>query len=259
MKEFMTHSFHVSELYAALYVNVHNATPKHKKRKYHGLVYQLTSSASYSFSDGKTIIVPPGHIIYLPIGSSYEAKILDDSQECYAINFSVLEPINFPPFIIRISSCSKIVETFKECTALWQTAKPNKYEKCLSLLYSILADMKKEFYKSYSPSAKFKLIQPAIQYIEEHYTMENISIPKLAEICDISDVHFRNVFRSIYETSPHKYIYNLRISRAKELLRCGEYTVSVVAEMCGFSSDSAFSREFKKTTGISPSDYKEQF
>ncbi|MBQ8232699.1 MAG: helix-turn-helix domain-containing protein [Lachnospiraceae bacterium] len=50
-----------------------------------------------------------------------------------------------------------------------------------------------------------------------------------------------------------KYINNLKISRAKELLSSGMYTVTQAAEMSGYTDVSHFSREFKKATGAAPS------
>ena len=52
--------------------------------------------------------------------------------------------------------------------------------------------------------------------------------------------------------SPLAYINSLKITRAKELLLSGMYTVTEVAFMSGYSDISHFSREFKKSTGVSP-------
>ncbi len=259
MKNFMEQTIHVSHLDLAICVTQQNARPNHVKRRWHGLVYQHTGSVSYNFSDGKTLVLQPNHILYLPMDATYEVKPLVETRTSYAINFSVVESMDNPPFIMSAPQSTQLFELFKECRDLWETTKPGKYEKCLSLLYGIISGMKKEYFKSYTPSSKSNLIRPAIRYIEQNYMMENIRISFLAELCDISDVHFRKIFHSIYNTSPHKYIHNMRILRAKELLRSGEYTVTAVADLCGFGSDCAFSRDFKRATGMSPSEYKNQF
>ena len=259
MHNFMEHSIHVSKLDLAICVTQQNSKPNHVKRRQHGLVYQYTGSVSYHFSDGKTLVLKPGHILYLPMGATYEVKPIIEARTSYAINFLVVEPIEQTPFIVSAPKSTQLYELFRECRDIWETSNPWKYERCVSLLYAIIAGMKKEYFKAYAPSSKTKLIQPAIRYIEQNYLTENIKITFLAELCKISDVHFRNVFYSVYNMSPHKYIHNLRILRAKELLRSGEYTVQAVAELCGFGSDCAFSRDFKQATGITPSDYKNQF
>lgn len=259
MYGFMDHTIHVSKLDLAICVTQQNSKPNHVKRRQHGLVYQYEGSVSYHFSDGKTLVLKPHHILYLPIDATYEVTPIIESRISYAINFSMVEPVDKTPFIISAPKSTQLYELFRECRDSWETNAPGKYEKCLSILYAIISGMKKECFKAYTPSSKTNLILPAIRYIEQNYLTENIKISFLAELCKISDVHFRNVFYSVYNTSPHKYIHNLRILRAKELLRSGEYTVQAVADLCGFGSDCAFSRNFKQATGITPSEYRNRY
>ena len=71
----------------------------------------------------------------------------------------------------------------------------------------------------------------------------------------MSESYFRRIFLKNYGISPIKYINNLKIERAKELLTSGLYTVSDVAELSGFHDESYFSREFKKHSGKTPKEY----
>ena len=112
--------------------------------------------------------------------------------------------------------------------------------------------MQYEYALPYSTSEKIK---PAIDYIHENYYKENIQVDHLALLCGISSVHLRNIFNKKFAMSPIKYINNLKISRAKELLDSQFYTVGEVCLMSGYNDESYFSREFKKITGDSPSEY----
>lgn len=56
---------------------------------------------------------------------------------------------------------------------------------------------------------------------------------------------------------PVKYLTQLRIEYAKELLITGRYSIGEIAEMCGFENVYYFSTVFKKHTGIPPSKYFE--
>ena len=78
----------------------------------------------------------------------------------------------------------------------------------------------------------------------------------LAELCGMSEVAFRKIFTNSMGITPLKYINNLKIATAKELLLSKSCTISKVAELSGFNCDSYFSREFKKHTGMSPIEYK---
>jgi YesN/AraC family two-component response regulator len=58
---------------------------------------------------------------------------------------------------------------------------------------------------------------------------------------------------------PKRYIIQMKINHAAELLRFGEYKISDVALMSGYSDVYFFSRQFKKYMGISPSDFVKKY
>ena len=126
-----------------------------------------------------------------------------------------------------------------------------KIEKICGLL-----DIIKEYSCKYVSTKTEDLIIPAVTYIHSKYTEETISIANLAKMCGVSETHFRKIFFNVKGCSPVDYINSLKLSRAKELLNSGMYTVSEVAEQSGFHDESYFSRFFKKQTGLSPSKYR---
>ena len=93
------------------------------------------------------------------------------------------------------------------------------------------------------------------KYINKNYTSENISITKISELCSITPEYFRKIFREFFGESPITYINKMKISRAKELISSGMYSISEVCELSGYTDPSHFSREFKKAVGVSPSEY----
>lgn len=99
------------------------------------------------------------------------------------------------------------------------------------------------------------MIEPALKYIDENYTGENISVAHLASLCGVSETYLRRLFRTAFSASPAIYMRNMRIKYAKRLLRSGEYSVTDAAMLSGFSDAAYFSREFKRSVGMSPSEY----
>lgn len=99
------------------------------------------------------------------------------------------------------------------------------------------------------------VISPALDYISlvpEH----TIKIEELAEMCHISEPHFRRVFVDCMKMSPVKYINQVRIRRAcDELKRTNEPMVSIAARS-GFSTLSTFNRNFRRIMGISPQQWR---
>ena len=122
-------------------------------------------------------------------------------------------------------------------------------------LWIALAQTEKELGLSYVGKGKQLLIAPAVEYIHKNYTKASLSVEELAKICEISPEYFRSIFKNHFGASPIKYINNLKIERAKELISSGLYSISEAANLSGFADPCHFSREFKKTVGISPSLY----
>ena len=99
-----------------------------------------------------------------------------------------------------------------------------------SELYSIIYNMQSEYVIPYENSS---IIQPAIDYIHSNYYKENISFVHPASLCDISVVHLRNCFIKNFAVSPVKYINFLKLTRAKELLESGMYTLGDACFLSG--------------------------
>ena len=100
-------------------------------------------------------------------------------------------------------------------------------------------------------------IAPAIEYISQHYN-EKITNDVLAAVVGMSTVYFRKLFASAMGVSPITYANNLRIEKAKEMLKSDYGSLSDIAISLGYPSLYDFSRAFKKHTGISPSKYESQ-
>lgn len=107
-------------------------------------------------------------------------------------------------------------------------------------------------------SDKKNFFKDVINYIEEHY-FEDIDLANLADITNYSYDHFRHLFKEVYGISPKSYIINRRLDQAKVLLQQGGYTVTSIAQLCGFSNGNQFSKLFKKHTGLSPGDYRKKY
>ncbi len=96
-------------------------------------------------------------------------------------------------------------------------------------------------------------VKSVLEYINKHFT-ENISTRDIASALVYSKEHFCRLFKTYFSISFTDYLSQYRIEKAKLLL--GKYSSSEVAEKCGFSSQSNFSRVFKEAVGISPTEYR---
>jgi len=85
---------------------------------------------------------------------------------------------------------------------------------------------------------------------------DQLSLQSLAQESGYSRVHFVRMFRAATGRSPHNYLLNLRIERARELLSNPGLSLTDIALACGFSSHSHFTRVFRQFLGVTPSEYR---
>jgi AraC family transcriptional regulator len=91
------------------------------------------------------------------------------------------------------------------------------------------------------------------EFIEAHLD-EIISLERLADFAQLSRSHFARAFKR--SLPPHRYHINLRLERAKSLLRERTRSVTEVGLMLGFSETSSFTTSFRRGVGVTPSDYR---
>ena len=101
------------------------------------------------------------------------------------------------------------------------------------------------------------VIERSKKYMEENYT-EEITLKALGELTGYSHIHIMRLFRQEVGVTPHKWLTEIRINRAKALLAEGNATLEEIAEGCGFSSPSHFKILFKDVTGFTPGAYRKK-
>lgn len=114
---------------------------------------------------------------------------------------------------------------------------------------------------SFSPdpsscSSENDLMSYAIQYINDHYADSSLTMSTAAAHVSISYNYFSNLFcRKTGETFP-TYLLHLRVKKAAELLEDPSLKIADICYKVGFKSPQQFSRDFKKITGVYPSEFR---
>lgn len=100
------------------------------------------------------------------------------------------------------------------------------------------------------------ILKTAVDFIDSHYMEEDMSLNKAANAANVSANHFSALFSQNMGQTFIEYLTNLRINKAKEYLRCTSMRSSEIAGEIGYKDAHYFSYLFKKTQGMTPSDYR---
>ena len=100
------------------------------------------------------------------------------------------------------------------------------------------------------------VLKLAVDFIDHNYMDEEISLNKAAHVANVSANHFSALFSQNMGQTFTEYLTDLRMSKAKELLRCTAMRSSEIAGEVGYKDAHYFSYLFKKTQGMTPSEYR---
>ncbi|MFN3407606.1 MAG: helix-turn-helix domain-containing protein [Limisphaerales bacterium] len=100
-------------------------------------------------------------------------------------------------------------------------------------------------------------IGEAISHLELNYD-QPVELDRLAQIARMSKRNFLRSFHAALGTSPIAYLIQLRVQRAAGLLRRTDQSVTDIAFAVGFSDSNYFTRQFRKTLGVTPGEYRRQ-
>lgn len=213
-------------------------------RPFHSLSLRLCGEVVFDI-DGKKYVSRGNGITFMPAGVGYTTQVQSKST-ILVVHFQTKNShLDSRP--VFIEDGTDIKSAFIQLCDRYRLDGENDYQ-CMSLFYGILDALSK-------PQKNVpRRIRHAKSFMDINYS-DNVNIAELAVQAQLSEVHFRNEFKKYYGTSPLAYLKQVRIDNAKQLLRSGYYTVTDVALACGFESISYFSYEFKRMTGVSPTEY----
>lgn len=222
----------------------------------------------------KRYIVSRGDFIFYRFGDSrYISTNPDNLLKCYGINFMYTVPelqngnqlnswgfrsVELPiDFVTRISNehvFDKLMDLFDKLFRVHVSNITLRRQEERKIFVDILDLFLFSVYNKDINYTNKVRVEHIIKYMTMHFT-EDIHIPDLAEMENISVSYLVRIFKMITNQTPINYLNSIRINKAKQLLTDG-CSVTEVSESLGFSDVYYFSRVFKKYVGISPSRYR---
>jgi len=100
-------------------------------------------------------------------------------------------------------------------------------------------------------------IAETISHLETHFA-RTVPLDELVQIAGMSRRSFLRAFESAMGCSPIAHLIQLRINRAMELLRTTNHSITEIAYDVGFNDSNYFSRQFRKSMGMTPRSFRQQ-
>ena len=168
-------------------------------------------------------------------------------MDIYFNTVSFVEQLGYEKSYI-VERCGDIHEIKDVLQTIERSAK--YLEKLLSVALSLRDEISGKRYSS--------ILEEAKVYIELNYNNEFISLNSVAEHVNISSSHFSAIFSQEMSQTFISYLTDIRMKKAKELLRCSAMKTLEVGFAVGYKDPHYFSYLFKKTQNCTPKEYRKR-
>ncbi len=223
-----------------------------RPRSSHGLFLLPDYPASYELSDGTHLQANPGDLMLLPKGARYVTTFSappEKESHPLIINFRLTDTegneVYLGDRVVKLCRDNGTLQPmFTAAIALYVNTAPAKLKAKVF-----------EIFGSTFPLADRD--ECCIAYIGRHYT-DDLSIPALAQRCALSETVYRKRFKQLTGQSPVRYINDLKIQKACQMLQSGDISPRLISEFLNFYSLPYFYKVFKEHTGLTPNQYRDR-
>jgi AraC-like DNA-binding protein len=223
------------------------------------LTYVTAGNARYMIN-GMKYEVGGGDLLCMPAGSMRSsATYYDNPMRCFSINFELKNLCggygSLPfPIVSHIGYRKNIERTFRELIFTWRDKQPGYIIKSAGL-FLLMASEFMEHCAGSGDAGRYGddyRIKKVIDYIEIHYA-EKLTVKDMSSMVGLNSAYFGELFKQETGCTMNRYVMRLRIRKAEQMLRSGEYQVKDAAKYCGYADIHYFYKHFKMIVGISPS------
>jgi len=215
-----------------------------------GTAVLYRGKAEIVFGSGDVLVMFPGENIYYKAKTEWSIKWIGVSGSGLEELFEIMGVTRQKP-IFTLKTREEISNVMSQlCETKYDNSMFVKY-KTQSLIYSFFSLLlaEKDEKKTTDP------IESALRIIKYNYN-NALNIKDMAESLFLDSAYFSRLFKSRTGMSPKKYILNLRLDRAKELLKKTDYNINEISITVGFGDPLYFSRIFCKSEGMTPTEYR---
>ena len=229
-----------------------------------GSVDYLIEGDEYTLKKGQVLISNPG---------IYHKELFNSNTNCRELHLGLTNVNifnNYKKDFIDIGDKNVLTlntykdEILKTCEEIVEEQKNHKQTSPFmlkSLVMKVLVLLHREINEeipnlnsqefSFKSREKKAIVETITKYLNENYT-QDISLYTLSKNMYLSPVYISKIFKEIMGDSPINYLIQIRLTKAKDLLKDSELSIKTIAKMVGYNDPYYFSKLYKKYYGISP-------
>ncbi len=239
-----------------------------------GTVVHCTRSGEYQLSPGDVFVIPPqlehayreAHNLYL-CNIMYNLELLETFRDLEQIpGYHAL--FSLEPFFRRqhrfesrlhlqseeLANVSQMITGMKR---EFEEKKPGHKPALKALLIQLIVYLSRQYsLQKTGKTARLLPLAESVAFMEENFS-QKLNLRDLAGIACMSVPNFIRVFKETYQDTPIDYLIRLRVQKAAELLQGSGESITVVALKAGFSDGNYFSRAFRRITGRTPREFRQ--
>lgn len=223
------------------------------------LFYQIEGTALLEFSN-RTVQIRAGDFFALPANSQFFYR----AQASIKYHWCALDGA-WPAYIrhkyrkLSIGDNAEVIAKFVELREILILKPPGYALLAISVLFALMAQLALVEKETPHPESAYPdPVRNALIYLRENYDVP-FDAAQTAAAVGVSPSHLRALFEKWVGESPQQYHTGYRMMQARRLLSERVMTVGEVAFQVGFADTRYFSRVFKQLTGMTPSQYTEQY
>lgn len=236
----------------------------------------LTQGSGYHIIDDNKYVIEPPCIFFLSPGQAHKLELSKDiagyiflfTAEFYLLNKSNKNRLLELPFFFNVNQQNEplkivdheldlFIELFqKGCTLMNEDGvQYDMMNSLLDLILNLANHLYPRAWKAEEGATGHIMVKRFRLLIEEKY-QDNLSVNEYAELLNVTPNHLTQTVKSILARTSNDLIKDRVILEIKRLLRHTDLSATEIADQMSFSDQSYFTKFFKKSTGITPNQYR---
>lgn len=198
----------------------------------------------YPLSNVNLVLLPRDTVLYRR----------GEPERAVVIDLEILGKQPTEAELITTPKIGAVLPLFSKLKMEWEGRRQGYLLRAHHLLYGAMLRLS-HYDEPAGKESQFNVVADGVRYFQKSFAERDCTIEEAARLCNVSERYFRKLFTAVYGLPPARFLRELRIKRACELLSEGAHTMAEVAEGAGFEDPKYFCRVFREIMNTTPTAY----